>query len=212
MSLIKCSECGKEFSDKAKACPNCACPITEIKKDNKKKEKELEIDYSKEYRELTQFEKRLFNNIYASKSIKTKMIIILVFGGIFIFLGSYFTFSSLIKSINFYTITSIILLIIIYIVLIRLLYVIYKNNYEKSEMYLKVHKKDINNINTNNEKVLLITLIILSILTITCFIINSINYNEDLDYEARKRCWDKGMDYNEETGRCLTVDEYLRSR
>jgi hypothetical protein len=29
MSLIKCTECGKEFSDKAAACPNCACP-TEI--------------------------------------------------------------------------------------------------------------------------------------------------------------------------------------
>lgn len=27
MALIKCSECGKEFSDKASACPNCACPI-----------------------------------------------------------------------------------------------------------------------------------------------------------------------------------------
>ena len=27
MALIKCSECGKEFSDKANACPNCACPI-----------------------------------------------------------------------------------------------------------------------------------------------------------------------------------------
>lgn len=26
MSLITCSECGKEFSDKAAACPNCGCP------------------------------------------------------------------------------------------------------------------------------------------------------------------------------------------
>ena len=26
MALIKCSECGKVFSDKALACPNCACP------------------------------------------------------------------------------------------------------------------------------------------------------------------------------------------
>ena len=32
MSLIKCSECGKEFSDKAAACPNCACPIEQIDK------------------------------------------------------------------------------------------------------------------------------------------------------------------------------------
>lgn len=27
MALIKCTECGKEISDKAKACPNCGCPV-----------------------------------------------------------------------------------------------------------------------------------------------------------------------------------------
>lgn len=27
MALIKCAECGKEFSDRANACPNCGCPI-----------------------------------------------------------------------------------------------------------------------------------------------------------------------------------------
>ncbi len=26
MALIRCEECGKEFSDKADACPNCGCP------------------------------------------------------------------------------------------------------------------------------------------------------------------------------------------
>lgn len=26
MALIKCNECGKEFSDKANKCPNCGCP------------------------------------------------------------------------------------------------------------------------------------------------------------------------------------------
>ena len=29
MALIKCKECGKEYSDMALACPNCACP-TEV--------------------------------------------------------------------------------------------------------------------------------------------------------------------------------------
>ena len=29
MALIICSECGKEFSDKAVACPNCGCPTEE---------------------------------------------------------------------------------------------------------------------------------------------------------------------------------------
>lgn len=36
MALIKCTECGKEFSDKALSCPNCGCPtehiLLEIKK------------------------------------------------------------------------------------------------------------------------------------------------------------------------------------
>ena len=27
MALIKCPECGKEISDKAKACPNCVYPL-----------------------------------------------------------------------------------------------------------------------------------------------------------------------------------------
>jgi NMD protein affecting ribosome stability and mRNA decay len=30
MSLIKCPECGKDFSDRAAACPNCGCPTNEI--------------------------------------------------------------------------------------------------------------------------------------------------------------------------------------
>ena len=28
MALIKCPECNREVSDKAKACPNCGCPIS----------------------------------------------------------------------------------------------------------------------------------------------------------------------------------------
>ena len=30
MALITCTECGKEFSDKAPACPNCGCPTSEV--------------------------------------------------------------------------------------------------------------------------------------------------------------------------------------
>ena len=30
MAIIKCPECGKEFSDKAVACPNCGCPIDAV--------------------------------------------------------------------------------------------------------------------------------------------------------------------------------------
>lgn len=41
MALITCPECGKEFSDKASACPNCGCPITYIKKEDIADSKEL---------------------------------------------------------------------------------------------------------------------------------------------------------------------------
>lgn len=30
MALIKCTECGKDISDKAAACPNCGCPTEEV--------------------------------------------------------------------------------------------------------------------------------------------------------------------------------------
>lgn len=46
MALIKCPECGKEFSNKAPACPNCGCPTTEIQK--MKHTKTIIID-NKEY-------------------------------------------------------------------------------------------------------------------------------------------------------------------
>ena len=42
MSLIKCSECGKEFSDKAEVCPNCACPIEKMKTDKTPKQEKIE--------------------------------------------------------------------------------------------------------------------------------------------------------------------------
>lgn len=34
MALIKCSECGKEMSDKAACCPHCGCPITSMETEN----------------------------------------------------------------------------------------------------------------------------------------------------------------------------------
>lgn len=46
MALIKCSECGKEFSNKASACPNCAFPV-------EKKQKNV-----KAFKELTKEEKK----------------------------------------------------------------------------------------------------------------------------------------------------------
>lgn len=44
MAMIKCTECGKEVSDKAEKCPNCGCPSDEWNKNlelNNSKEKEI---------------------------------------------------------------------------------------------------------------------------------------------------------------------------
>lgn len=32
MALIKCSECGKDISDKASVCPNCGCHYRKLYK------------------------------------------------------------------------------------------------------------------------------------------------------------------------------------
>nr|DAO72309.1 MAG TPA: Thaumarchaeal output domain 1 [Caudoviricetes sp.] len=39
MALITCTECGKEFSDKAAACPNCGCPTEYVIQETKEKQK-----------------------------------------------------------------------------------------------------------------------------------------------------------------------------
>ena len=48
MALVKCSECGKEISDKALTCPHCGNPIqairnAQISEQNKKYSKELNL-------------------------------------------------------------------------------------------------------------------------------------------------------------------------
>lgn len=45
MALISCVECGKEFSDRATACPNCACPIDVMVE----QPEAVEIDYKHYY-------------------------------------------------------------------------------------------------------------------------------------------------------------------
>lgn len=52
MALIKCSECGKEISDKAKTCIYCGCPIEketskEIKESKEKDLLSIEVDIEK---------------------------------------------------------------------------------------------------------------------------------------------------------------------
>lgn len=61
MSMIKCTECGKEISDKAAACPHCGCPMTEIlsvTKENKKEEKVKPIKEKKIKEPITPEQKK----------------------------------------------------------------------------------------------------------------------------------------------------------
>ena len=44
MALIKCTECGKEISDKAVCCVNCGCPVSAMKKEPEKQSKPIEYD------------------------------------------------------------------------------------------------------------------------------------------------------------------------
>ena len=51
MALIVCSECGKEYSDKASACPNCGCP-TNVVSEKKYDFIEKDIAMNKELRRI----------------------------------------------------------------------------------------------------------------------------------------------------------------
>ena len=44
MALIKCTECGKEFSDKASACPNCGCPTKDVLSELARSQETLEAE------------------------------------------------------------------------------------------------------------------------------------------------------------------------
>ncbi len=77
MAMIKCPECGKNLSDKAAACPNCGCPIEDIKeriheieieKDKKDKEKAEE----KKAKEMA-IEIKRQQRVEAKKSVTLEM-------------------------------------------------------------------------------------------------------------------------------------------
>lgn len=56
MSIIKCTECGKEFSDKANCCPNCNCPTKDIINDIYKNSNTLCInDYIYDVSEIVDY-------------------------------------------------------------------------------------------------------------------------------------------------------------
>ena len=56
MALIKCSECGKEISDKAEICPYCGINIEDSKEISKEKE-EIFLD-KYEYKQLVKIKNK----------------------------------------------------------------------------------------------------------------------------------------------------------
>ena len=82
MALIKCPECGKEFSDKAAACPNCAFPITEILKMNTGDKQETDSVEAVENVKSVEVAKSM-----AGKSNSKRMIIIVAIMAIVIFIA-----------------------------------------------------------------------------------------------------------------------------
>ena len=66
MALIKCSECGKEFSDKASACPNCSCPV---EKQSSKLEDKKKRFKGRDYKHLTKEEKQEINMMMKKENV-----------------------------------------------------------------------------------------------------------------------------------------------
>lgn len=91
MALIKCAECGKEFSDKASACPNCACPVEEAyEQEEKKKTNKQNV---KSYNELTGEEKASIRLYMRGKSsMPTSQIVLYALGFGCVILGTFFAF------------------------------------------------------------------------------------------------------------------------
>lgn len=71
MALIKCSECGKEISDRASSCMNCGCPI-----EKEKKPKVVETE-----------EKEILSVVLNIKKMRIVRYVLLLFGIIFIIFG-----------------------------------------------------------------------------------------------------------------------------
>ena len=84
MALIKCSECGREISDKASSCPHCGCPVAGTeelvdkavveKEDSEEEKEELQLETTKS-EETTSKEK---------KKISKKGIIVIIVAAVVI--------------------------------------------------------------------------------------------------------------------------------
>ena len=90
MGLIKCADCGKLFSDRIQACPECGCPIEfclddkqEITTDSLPKEKDyfasacyekLDLDLGKYKTEMTEILAPLLEKKYRINQVKLQMV------------------------------------------------------------------------------------------------------------------------------------------
>ena len=151
MALIKCSECGKEISDKAEMCVNCGNPIQKEIEKQKMKSK-------KSYDELTKEEKKKVNRErFKNQPFDIVLIFILFFVILLcLFLPPY-----------------IVLPITIPIIIFELIYVksLNKKYYEEKMFFDKTHKKkDVKNNKTSIQNWLLFILIFcIIVLVITIF-------------------------------------------
>lgn len=81
MAIIKCTECGKEVSDKAEICPNCGYNIAQHLQEEKERlereerEKQLEIEKKERKKEI----KELCHKLFGSKKKKIIWICIFIF-------------------------------------------------------------------------------------------------------------------------------------
>ena len=90
MAMIKCPECGKELSDRAASCPNCGCPIEDIraKLDEIETEKQLKVKEKEEAEKIRQQKIENARNSITPQKKKTIVIIsiciavIAIIGGI----------------------------------------------------------------------------------------------------------------------------------
>ena len=94
MALINCSECGKEISDRAAACPNCGCPVNSNKEIFGASQESINNDISKPQQEMINDEiiiseiiideervlgvKKLLNIIYVALGIVIYIIMYLI--------------------------------------------------------------------------------------------------------------------------------------
>lgn len=201
MALIKCSKCGKEFDVELLECIHC--------------KKALFTNDS--YLLLTLEEKRALKKLLMTTNETYKNNMLLGLGSacvaILLILVGLACFSILIMALGFIS-----LFFELYFLNKAMKYE--KNYYDENIAKLsKKSKKEIVKINEEEQtqkaqmkKKLTTVYIILGIIFVLAIIIVNIILNQqtDADYDRMKRCWDKGMDYNYETGRCKTADEAYR--